>query len=120
MPRAEDSHGTHRPAQRDPRAFRDVPCRRGLPRGAHRFHERITAIGGQEQKVELRTQSGRVTVEQQAEGAAPTESGGGASSGLAGAREKLHDARLMHQGGNEDGCLILVEEARAMVPDLAP
>ena len=84
------------------------------------LHERITAFGGREEKVELRTQSGRVTVEQQAEGAPPTESWGGASSGLAGAREKLHDARLMHQDGNEDGCLILVEEARAMVPDLAP
>ena len=84
------------------------------------LHERIIASRGQEREVELRTQSGRVTVEQQADGAPPTESWGGASSGLGGARRPVRDARLMHQDANEDGCLILVEEARAWSPTSLP
>jgi len=84
------------------------------------LEERIVTLDGQQQTVEVKTRTGPVTVEQETDGAGPTESWGGASSGLAGAREKLRNARLSHQSGDQDGCLVLVEEARMIIQGLSP
>jgi hypothetical protein len=82
------------------------------------LEERIVAADGEQAIVELRASGRRVVVEQAPGGVLPNESWGGASSATGEARDKLRDARLMAEDGDEDGCLVLVEEARLIIDGL--
>ena len=84
------------------------------------LQERIVTLEGQERPVEVRSATGRIEVERAPGGVQPTESWGGATSGMANVSDKLRNARRLAQNGDEDGCLVLVEEARIIVRRLVP
>lgn len=82
----------------------------------HQAHE----LEAEDDTIRFETGDGELAMEREPGGAEPQESWFGAPSSLASAVRDLQDARTLAEGGDEDGCMSLVEEARTTLQALEP